>query len=63
MIELPHANELWIFFVYYVFAAAVGSMPAPKEASSDFYRWVFAFLNTLAANINRAVLARNGGSK
>jgi hypothetical protein len=39
---------------YYIASAFVGSLPAPDVSSSMFYRFVFKFMNTLAANLTRA---------
>lgn len=47
--------------VYWVFSAAVGSLEAPTEKSSGFYRWAFKFLNTLAANVARAFSSKIPG--
>lgn len=48
---------------YYVFAAAVGSLEAPTDASSAQYRFWFKFLNQLAANWTRAKAGKNGDGK
>lgn len=58
--QLPHVNELWILAAWYVFSAAVGSMPMPEAADPKWYKWLFGFLNTLAANISRAKVGVNG---
>jgi hypothetical protein len=39
---------------YYIASAFIGSLPAPEVGSSQFYRFIFAFLNTLGANLSRA---------
>jgi len=39
---------------YYLFSAAVGSLPMPDATSHKFYRWFFQFSNTISANISRA---------
>lgn len=39
---------------YMVFSNFVGSLPAPEINSGMFYRWLFSFLNALAANLTRA---------
>ena len=43
---------------YYVCSAAIGSMPMPDAQSGKGYRWLFGFLNTLAANVTRALASR-----
>jgi hypothetical protein len=47
---------------YYLFSSAVGAMPMPDASSSKFYRWLFSFLNALAANLNRAYRGVNNVS-
>lgn len=57
-------TQLWSFLVahqtavvlatWYVASAAIGSLPMPDTTSSKFYRWLFQFANTLAANVSRA---------
>lgn len=39
---------------YWVFSAAVDSMPSATEKSSPFYAFAFRFLHTLAGNAKRA---------
>lgn len=55
----------WHFWVlvggYYTFAAAIGAMPSPDSTSGKFYAWAFKFLNTLAANVSRAVQGKVPG--
>jgi hypothetical protein len=48
--------------LYYLFSSAVGAMPMPDASSGKFYRWLFSFLNTLAANLNRAYRGVNNVS-
>ena len=43
---------------YYVMSAAIGSLPMPDANSHVFYRWVFSFANTLAANVTRAFASK-----
>lgn len=43
---------------YYVVSAAVGSLPMPDATSHKFYRFVFSFANTLAANVTRAFASK-----
>lgn len=42
---------------YWVFSAAVGSMPTPTEGSHELYIFLFRFLHALAGNLNRAAVA------
>lgn len=39
---------------YYIFSAAISSLPSPTASSSVFYVWFFKFSNTIAANLSRA---------
>jgi len=39
---------------FYVGSAFIGSLPAPEVGSTQFYRFMFSFLNTLGANLTRA---------
>lgn len=49
-----HAHPFLLLFSWWIFSAAIGSMPAPSAKSSAFYEWSFKFLNTIASNIARA---------
>ncbi len=44
--------------VGYVWAAFIGSLPAPTATSSMTYQFAFKFLNILAANIARATSSK-----
>ena len=50
----PHQETLIVLGAYYVASAAVGALQAPDANSSAFYRWLYVFANTLAANVTRA---------
>lgn len=39
-----------------VFNAVVDSMPEPDDDSALLYRWLYAFLNMLAANLRRMLI-------
>jgi hypothetical protein len=39
---------------FYVLSAFIGALPAPTAESGQFYKFFFAFANTLGANIARA---------
>jgi hypothetical protein len=43
---------------YYIFSAAVGAMPEPKDTSSDAYVWLYGFLHIISGNIAKAVNAK-----
>jgi hypothetical protein len=54
MSYLSAHHTLVVLVSYYVFSAAIGSLPMPDEKSSKFYGWFFKFSNTLSANLSRA---------
>jgi len=43
--------------LYWIFSAAVSAMPMPTNGSM-FYKWVFAFLHTLAGSVTRAIASK-----
>jgi hypothetical protein len=43
---------------YHIGSAFVDTLPMPTPASSQLYRFVFAFSNRLAANYSRAAAAK-----
>lgn len=49
-----HAHPFALVLSWWVFSAAVGSLPAPTKDSSRFYQWFYPFANTLGANLARA---------
>ena len=49
-----HQETLLVLGSFWVFSAAIGSMPAPDANSGKGYRWFYGFANTLAANVTRA---------
>lgn len=46
---------------YWVFSAAVGALPMPKENDKPLYQWFFQFANSLAGNLSRAVAGKIPG--
>jgi hypothetical protein len=48
------AHPFVMLAVYYVFSAAISSMPAPSANSGNTYQWLYKFGNTLAGNLFRA---------
>lgn len=49
---------VWKLIVsYWVFSAAVGSLPTPTENSREIYVFFFRFVHALAGNLNRAAVA------
>ena len=52
MFEFIAKHEFWAAVsAYWVFSAAVSSMPAPSSASAAGYLWIFRFLHTIAGNV------------
>jgi hypothetical protein len=46
----------FVHFVLYILAIAfIGGMPAPTATDGKGYRWAFATLNIIAANIHRGI--------
>jgi hypothetical protein len=60
-------STVWTFIVqhqttvtlvgYYIFSAFVGALPMPDNTSGKLYKFFFAFINTIAANISRVSAA------
>lgn len=42
---------------YWVFSAAVGALPTPRESGSQGYIFLFRFAHALSGNLNRAAIA------
>src|SRR5437763_1223441 len=52
MFEFAIEHQFWIAVViYWIFSAAVSSMPVPSSNTGAGYLWVFRFLHTLAGNV------------
>jgi hypothetical protein len=53
------ANPLvWkVLLFYWIFSAAVGSMPTPSTNTNGFYIFLFRFAHSLSGNLNRAAVA------
>ena len=49
--------------IYWVFSAAVSSMPEPGAEDSALYLWLFRFLHTTAGNLTTALSNRFPGLK
>lgn len=45
---------------YHIGSAFVDTLPMPNSGSTQFYRFVFAFANRVAANYSRASAAPKG---
>jgi hypothetical protein len=49
--------------MYWIFSAAVSSMPEPEDGGSAGYLWLYRFLHTIAGNITTALGRRIPGLK
>jgi hypothetical protein len=50
-------REFWVAAgMYWIFSAAVSSMPDPKAGGSAGYLWLYRFLHTTAGNITTALV-------
>src|SRR5262249_34202308 len=55
MFELLTEHQFWTAVViYWIFSAAVSSMPYPAGNGSSGYLWLYRFLHTIAGNITTA---------
>jgi hypothetical protein len=48
-----HAHAIELFIIWYIFSAAVSSMPTPLPNERG-YQWFYVMLHTLAGSIGRA---------
>ncbi len=52
MFEFVTQHQFWTAVVlYWIFSAAVSSMPDPAPNGSPAYVWLYRFLHTLAGNL------------
>jgi hypothetical protein len=57
-------REFWVAVaIYWIFSAAVSSMPEPEAGGSAGYLWLYRFLHTTAGNITTALGTRIPGFK
>ena len=64
MFEIVMQHQFWIAVVaYWIFSAAVSSLPDPPPGGSPGYLWLFRFLHTVAGNITTALGSRIPGLK
>jgi hypothetical protein len=55
MIEFLTQHQFWAAVaLYWIYSAAVSSMPAPGPNGSPGYVWLYRFLHTLAGNLTTA---------
>ena len=56
-------HEFWVAVaLYWIFSAAVSSMPAPASNNSAGYSWIYRFLHTVAGNVTTAFGSRIPGA-
>ena len=53
-----HHELIYFAVAYWLYSAAVTTMPAPTLTSSTAYVWLFKFLHALAANLDKVMQAR-----
>ena len=46
---------LWALGAWWVFSAAISSLPMPTASNSPFYTWFFGFAHTLSGSIGRVM--------
>ena len=64
MFELVTHHQFWTAVAgYWIFSAAIGSMPEPASNNGAGYLWIYRFLHTLAGNIATAFGSRIPGLK
>jgi hypothetical protein len=57
-------HQFWVAVaLYWIFSAAVSSMPDPPAAGAPIYAWLFRFLHTVAGNITTAFGNKISGTK
>jgi hypothetical protein len=63
MTHLVNDPQFWLLVgSYWIFSAATGALPHPKETAGQFYVWFFGFMNALAGNVTRAFGAKVPGA-
>jgi hypothetical protein len=64
MFEFVTQHQFWAAVViYWIFSAAVSSMPDPAANGGSGYLWLFRFLHTVAGNITTAFGSKIPGLK
>ena len=63
MFEFAIQHQFWAAVgAYWIFSAAVSSMPVPSSNNGAGYLWVFRFLHTLAGNVTTVFGSRIPGA-
>jgi hypothetical protein len=64
MLAFVIQHQFWVAVVlYWVFSAAVSSMPEPAADGAPVYAWLFRFLHTVAGNVSTAFGNKIPGAK
>jgi hypothetical protein len=64
MLAFVIQHQFWLAVaLYWIFSAAVSSMPEPPADGAPIYVWLFRFLHTLAGNITTAFGNKIPGAK
>ena len=64
MFEFVTQHQFWTAVaLYWIYSAAVSSMPEPAPNRSPVYRWLYRFVHTLAGNLTTAFGNRIPGVK
>jgi hypothetical protein len=64
MLAFAMQHQFWVAVVFYwIFSAAVSSMPDPAANGAPAYLWLFRFLHTIAGNLTTAFANRIPGAR
>jgi|SRR5438093_3353687 len=64
MFEIVSEHQFWtVVVIYWMFSAAVSSMPEPAPNGSPAYLWFYRFLHSIAGNITTAFGGKIPGVK
>jgi hypothetical protein len=64
MLAFVIQHQFWVAVaLYWIFSAAVSSMPEPAAEGAPLYAWMFRFLHTVAGNITTAFGNKIPGAK
>jgi hypothetical protein len=63
MFEFVDHHQFWAAVaLYWIFSAAVSSMPEPSSNGGAVYLWIYRFLHTLAGNVSTAFAGKIPGA-
>jgi len=64
MFEFVSEHQFWAAVaIYWIFSAAVSSMPDPRTVGSAGYLWLYRFLHSIAGNVTTAFAGKIPGLK